>query len=81
MNIELLSISSHKINGPKGAGALYIKKGIDLEPVLFGGGQEKKLRSGTENVQSIVGFGKACELSKEKLMLNQSKIKDIQNYN
>jgi cysteine desulfurase len=80
LNIELLSISSHKVNGPKGAGALYIKRGIDLEPVLFGGGQEKKLRSGTENVQSIVGFGKACELSKEKLMLNQSKIKDIQNY-
>ncbi len=80
LNIELLSISSHKINGPKGAGAIYIKNGLGLEPILFGGGQEKKLRSGTENVQSIVGFGKACDLSKEKLEVNQSKIIDIQNY-
>ncbi len=80
LNIDLLSISSHKINGPKGAGALYIKHGINLEPILFGGGQEKKLRSGTENVQSIVGFGKACDLSTENLEANQSKIKEIQNY-
>ncbi len=79
LDIDLLSISSHKINGPKGAGALYIKQGINLEPVLFGGGQEKKLRSGTENVHSIVGFGKACELLNEKLDANQSKIKEIQN--
>ncbi len=80
LNIDLLSISSHKINGPKGAGALYIKHGVNLKPILFGGGQEKKLRSGTENVQAIVGFGKACELSIEKLEANQSKIKEIQNY-
>ncbi|MDQ6723295.1 MAG: cysteine desulfurase [Thermoproteota archaeon] len=80
LNIDLLSISSHKINGPKGAGALYIKHGINLEPILFGGGQEKKLRSGTENVQSIVGFGKACDLSTENLEANQSKIKEMQNF-
>jgi cysteine desulfurase len=80
LDIDLLSISSHKINGPKGAGALYIKQGINLEPVLFGGGQEKKLRSGTENVHSIVGFGKACDLLNEKLDANQSKIKEIQRY-
>ena len=80
LNIDLLSISSHKINGPKGAGALYIKHGVNLEPILFGGGQEKKLRSGTENVQSIVGFGKACDLSTENLEANQSKIKEIQNF-
>jgi cysteine desulfurase len=80
LDIDLLSISSHKINGPKGAGALYIKQGINLEPVLFGGGQERKLRSGTENVPSIVGFGKACDLLNEKLDGNQSKIKEIQSY-
>ena len=80
LDIDLLSISSHKINGPKGAGALFIKQGLNLEPLIFGGGQEKKLRSGTENVQSIVGFGKACELSKEKLESEQNRIKEIQTY-
>ena len=80
LDIDLLSISSHKINGPKGAGALFIKHGLNLEPLIFGGGQEKKLRSGTENVQSIVGFGKACEIIKEKLENEQNKIKEIQTY-
>ncbi len=80
LNIDLLSISSHKINGPKGAGALYIKRGVNLEPILFGGGQENKLRSGTENVPSIVGFGKACEIATMKLEANKNRIKEIQSY-
>jgi cysteine desulfurase len=81
LNIDLLSASSHKINGPKGAGALYIKTGLNPEPILFGGGQERKLRSGTENVQSIVGFGKACEISAQKLLSNQSeRLREVQKY-
>ncbi len=80
LGIDMLSISSHKINGPKGAGALYVKKGLNLEPILFGGGQENRLRSGTENVQSIVGFGKACEVATTKLEANKNRIKEIQGY-
>ena len=71
LDIDLLSISSHKINGPKGVGALYIKKGTDLDPLILGGGQENGLRSGTENVPNIVGFGKACQLAKENMKQNE----------
>lgn len=71
LDIDLLSISSHKINGPKGIGALYIKDRIRLEPLILGGGQENGLRSGTENVPNIVGFGKACQLAKENMEQNE----------
>ncbi len=77
LGIDLLSISSHKLYGPKGIGALYIKNGIDIDPVILGGGQEHGLRSGTENVASIVGFGKACEMAQNNLNENISQIKKL----
>jgi len=80
LGIDLLSISSHKLYGPKGIGALYIKNGIILDPVILGGGQENGLRSGTENVANIVGFGKACEIAQNNFSENTShtkKLRDI----
>ena len=64
--IDLLSLSGHKLHGPKGIGALYIREGIELWPLLPGGGQERGRRSGTENVAAIVGLGKAAELAAAK---------------
>ena len=62
-NIDMLSASGHKLNGPKGIGFLYIRKGLKLRSLIHGGGQERKRRAGTENVPGIVGFGKAVELA------------------
>ena len=61
MGIDMLSVSGHKIHGPKGVGFLYIREKVKILPVIFGGGQQKGLRSGTENVPAIAGLGKACE--------------------
>ncbi len=77
--INMLTISSHKINGPKGIGALYIKNGTKISPFLLGGGQENGFRSGTENVASIVGFGKACQLAKKNMLQNFIHLNSLKN--
>lgn len=67
LQVDLLSVSAHKIYGPKGVGCLYVRKGTRIQPIHFGGGQERKRRPGTENMPGIVGFGKACELARKEL--------------
>ncbi len=78
--IDMVSISSHKIHGPKGVGALYIKSGIKVNPLLFGGGQENKLRSGTENVPGISGFGLAAEITFKSLEENNRKLSKLKKF-
>lgn len=80
LGIDLLSISSHKLHGPKGIGALYIKNGIHIDPFILGGGQEHGLRSGTENVANVVGFGKACEIANSNMQKNTSSLETLRNY-
>ncbi len=69
--VHLMSLSSHKIYGPQGCGALVVDKSVAMAPLMYGGGQEKKRRAGTENVAAIVGFGKAAELAVSELSHNQ----------
>ena len=80
MNIDILSMSGHKINAPKGIGALYIKEGINIERFIDGGHQEKNKRAGTENVASIVGFGKACEIANRNLDVHIKKLQRLRDY-
>jgi len=75
--IDLLTISSNDMYGLKGVGALYIKEGVRLEPSLHGGGQERGLRSGTENVPGIVGFGKAAEIAKNEMPAESARLTKI----
>jgi len=66
MNLDLVTLNAHKIHGPKGVGALYVRDGVKITPFFHGGGHERKVRSGTENVSGIVGFGKSVEIANEK---------------
>lgn len=77
-NIDLLCLSAHKFNGPKGIGALYVKEGIKITPQMHGGSQENSLRAGTYNTPLIVGLGKACELALLELDSNYKKLKEKQ---
>ncbi len=78
--IDLLSVSGHKIHGPKGVGALYVRKGLNLPPYLIGGGQERGLRSGTENVPAVAGFGTAADLSRKNFGERIEAMKRIKTY-
>ena len=80
MNIDMLSISSHKVYGPKGCGALFINRGIDIQTIQHGGGHEKGLRSSTYNTPGIVGLGKACELSKKRMKKDNEHMTKLRDY-
>lgn len=80
MNIDMLSLSGHKIYGPKGIGALYVKKGIEFEKFINGGHQERNKRAGTENVAGIVGLGKACELAGKNIDKHIKYVKELRDY-
>jgi cysteine desulfurase len=73
-NIDLLSISAHKLYGPKGVGALYVRRGIEIVPIIDGGGHERGMRSGTLNVPGIVGLGKACEIAHREMSQESCRI-------
>jgi cysteine desulfurase len=80
LGVDLLSISAHKIHGPKGVGALYIKKGLRVGKILFGGHHERDRRPGTENIPAIVGFGAACELARIDLDERTSRMRELRDY-
>lgn len=79
LGVDLLSVSAHKINGPKGIGFLYIRDGLPFSPVIRGGKQERMRRAGTENVVNIAGFGKAVELSQRMMEARRERYMDFQN--
>lgn len=75
--IDMLSLSGHKLHGPKGIGALYMKRDIELEPLIHGGGHEYGLRSGTENTLGIVGIGKACSIAREEMKADSNRMQKL----
>jgi len=77
---QLMSLSAHKLYGPKGVGALVVDKALDWEPLLHGGGQEKERRGGTENLAAIVGFGKAAELAHIELQARRRHLEELRSY-
>ncbi|MCD4826354.1 MAG: cysteine desulfurase [Acholeplasmataceae bacterium] len=78
LDVDFLTISSHKFYGPKGAGALYVKKGLDLEPLIHGGSHESKHRAGTENLYGVVGMGEAARIAKAELEKNRAHYQMLQ---
>ena len=80
LGVDLLSISGHKLYGPKGTGLTFVKRGVKILPLITGGGQERGMRSGTENVPGIAGLGKVCELAKQEYEANSRKESEIAGY-
>lgn len=80
LGIDMLSASSHKLHGPKGTGLLYIKKGLNIKPLIVGGHQQMNMRSGTENTASVYAFSKACEISYKNLTEKQEHIKNLKEH-
>ncbi len=80
LNVDLLSISGHKFYGPKGIGALYIRKGTRIMPQLFGGGQQRGVRPGTENIPAVAGLAKACQIGQRNLVANIIKVTVLREY-
>lgn len=79
LNVDTLAFSSHKIHGPKGVGGLFIRSGLNLKSMVFGGGQEKSIRPGTENTPGIVGFGEACDLVYSGFKDENQKLRELKN--
>ncbi|KKP77742.1 MAG: Cysteine desulfurase, partial [candidate division WS6 bacterium GW2011_GWF1_35_23] len=77
LGVDLLSLSGHKIYGPKGVGVLYVKTGTKISPFIHGGGQERGKRAGTENVANIVGIGKAIELATQDIQTHSSHLQEL----
>jgi cysteine desulfurase len=75
--VDLISLSAHKLHGPKGVGALYVRRGVRLDPIVYGGGQEHGLRSATENVAGIVGFGAAAALAREEMAAEAARLVEL----
>src|SRR5690606_20129838 len=80
LSVDLLSMAAHKFYGPKGVGALYARKGIKLEPLIYGGGQERNRRAGTENIAGVIGMAKALSLANAGLAENQKRITALRDY-
>ena len=77
LGVDLYSMSAHKIHGPKGVGALFVRKGTTLKPIITGGGHERNRRSGTENVAGIAGFGEAARLAREGLLTEMPRVRAL----
>lgn len=75
-SIDLISMNSHKIHGPKGVGALYVRQGVKLKRLIDGGGQERRMRAGTENVPGVIGFAKAVELARPEHITEMARLRD-----